>query len=960
MSDQKRQSQERLARFEQFEKRLMMTADPVASVLPPMDLSLSREPMTVEVAQEFAGPIAPSEFPDVELSANSVSPTGDLSPANEFADSVASEQEVASIVSLAQTSNNPVGDAADIGAQFGFDGSGQTIAVIDSGIAWDHAALGDGFGEGNKVVGGWDFAENDADPYDDGPAGFHGTHVAGIIGSEDSEYTGVASGADLVALRVFDDQGGGNLDWVEDALQWVHDNKDSFENPITTVNLSLGTTWNSENTPDWATLEEEFAQLEEDGIFISVAAGNSFEDYNTTGLSYPAASSYVVPVASYGSDGEISDFSQRAENVLVAPGESIKSTVPSFLFGGTQDNAFLGASGTSMAAPYVAGASAILREAFESIGVSEVDQDVLYDTFRETASQIFDSVTGQSYSAIDLEAAISAVVSQKPVAETPAEETPIQETPAEATPVTPAPEEPVAGPVVSEPDQPTETPTGSDRWNISDRVLSITGTDGDDSISVDTTDSNYAFVTVNGASRQFDASQFDRIQVVGGEGEDQLTLNLGQTDDTVVVSDGSLYVTNAAFSFGSREFASVNVTNGGGDSMLTLIDTAGDDSVVVNAADMTASITSGNFVGTGQGFEEVFTFSTGGNDSLLFVGSEGDDAFVSNDSRNMLRNDSLRAVADDFSEIQFVGNGGADYANLYGTAGRDYFDLSPGEALVQTDSSTLNVENVGRLSIFSYDGLDQLNMYDSAGDDLYVSSGDVSTMQGDGYSNFAWNISDTHVFASGGYDVAQIKDTAGNDQLIANEGDVTFITKDRTTQVNDFDRVNAISSNGGYDTASITGTDGSDNLYATDNAVTVTLADGQVNRAVGFNEVQFDGGLGTDTATLAGGSGDETLKVSKDDIEFKSTVQMLQMVNVQNTEFAGNGGVDEVVFSEFESMDLLEALGDKATAYLRDRTVSATDFDVLEAETVDDALAQYDLETADFLYLLRGEWKKAK
>lgn len=964
MSDPKRQSQQRLARFEQFEKRLMMTADPVASVLPPMDLSLAREPMAAEVATEFVAPIAPSEFPAAELSLNNEAAVNAQPSANPNADSVTNDPEVDSIVQLAQMANNPVGEAADIGAKFGFDGSGQTIAVIDSGIAWDHAALGNGFGAGNKVVGGWDFAENDADPYDDGPSGFHGTHVAGIIGSEDSEYQGVASGSDLVALRVFDDQGGGDLEWVENALQWVHDNRNAFENPITTVNLSLGTTWNAENTPDWATLEDEFAQLKEDGIFISVAAGNSFEDYNTTGLSYPAASSHVVPVASHGSDGEISDFSQRNERVLAAPGESIRSTVPSFLFGGSKNDAFLGASGTSMAAPYVAGASALLREAYESIGVTDIDQDMLYQQFRDTANQIFDSVTGQSYSQINLEAAISAVVSQKAEVETPVE-APTGQTPPTPEPLPPTPEPvPVTPPQPSEPpvsEAPvSETPAAFDGWSISDRTLSINGTNGDDSVVLDTTNSRYTFVSVNGSSRQFDATQFDRIHIVGGEGDDTLSVKLGQTDDSVVVTDGSLYVSNESFHVGSRGFESIEVTNGGGESMLTLLDTAGDDAVTVNAADMTASITSGNFTGTGNGFEEVFTFSTGGNDSLTFIGSHDADTFVSNDSRNMMRNDSLRAVADNFSEIQFVGNGGTDHANLYGTAGRDYFDLSPREATVLTDSSTLNIEDIGRMNVFSSDGLDQLRMYDSAGDDLYTSSGDVRTMQGDGYLNFAWNISDTHAFASGGYDVAQISDTAGNDQLTADGGDVTFVTGDGITRANNFERVNVIANKGGYDTASITGTDGSDTLYATDNSATASFSNGQVNRAVGFDNVQFDGGEGVDHATLAGGAGNEKLTVSKEDINFKSTLQMLQMVNVEHTNFQGNGGVDEVVFSEFESMDLLSSLGDKATAYLRDRTVSASDFDVMEAETVDDALAQYDLERADFSYMLRGNWKEAQ
>ena len=124
---------------------------------------------------------------------------------------------------------------------FGFDGEGQTVVVIDSGIAYDHYALGGGLGSNYRVQGGWDFTEeNDADPYDDGPAGFHGTHVAGIIGSSDATHTGVAPGVDLVGLRVFNDQGAGFFNWVEDSLRWVHDHRHDFESPITTVNMSLG------------------------------------------------------------------------------------------------------------------------------------------------------------------------------------------------------------------------------------------------------------------------------------------------------------------------------------------------------------------------------------------------------------------------------------------------------------------------------------------------------------------------------------------------------------------------------------------------------------------------------------------------------------------------------------------------------------------------------------------------
>ncbi len=101
--------------------------------------------------------------------------------------------ELAPTVALTNTSDNTQSGVAYVHDTYGFDGEGQTVAIIDSGIAFDHVALGGGLGPGYRVVGGWDFTEeNDAIPYDDGPAGFHGTHVSGIIASQDTRRPGVA------------------------------------------------------------------------------------------------------------------------------------------------------------------------------------------------------------------------------------------------------------------------------------------------------------------------------------------------------------------------------------------------------------------------------------------------------------------------------------------------------------------------------------------------------------------------------------------------------------------------------------------------------------------------------------------------------------------------------------------------------------------------------------------------
>ena len=371
--------------WEQCERRLALSAMPWM-------------PWSIGPQESASGPHASDLSQSVELSSNSV-----YAEPHDSNITPGIEQQLSEAHS--QTGWNQVH------SQFGLTGKGQTVAVIDSGIAFDHVALGKGYGPGYKVVGGWDFAENDARPYDDAPAGFHGTHVAGIIGANDGVHFGVAPNVDLVSLRVFTDAGKGELAWTESALKWVHENRNNFANPITTVNLSLGSAWNSSTVPSWGTLEDELAQLQRDGIVVVASAGNSFQQYKTPGLSYPAASPYVIPVSSIDANGQLSDFSQRDARSIAAPGRSIESTVPDYFYGKDGiSNDWSTASGTSMAAPYIAGASVLVREAMELVGMQNITSQSIYEHLKSTANSIWDSVTKQNYQSLDLDRAIESLL----------------------------------------------------------------------------------------------------------------------------------------------------------------------------------------------------------------------------------------------------------------------------------------------------------------------------------------------------------------------------------------------------------------------------------------------------------------------------------------------------------------------------------------------------------------------
>ncbi|HEX8323899.1 MAG TPA: S8 family serine peptidase [Tepidisphaeraceae bacterium] len=232
-------------------------------------------------------------------------------------------------------------------------GAGQTVAVIDSGIDYTHPALGGGFGPGFKVVGGYDFADDDSDPIDD--VFGHGTEVAGIIAASPaggSSYQGIAPDAKLVALRVDGSDGTDSVPdaRIEEALKWVIDHREEFG--ITVVNISYGT--GSYNEPTVSTVYgDEIVALRDAGVTLVAAAGNGGLTSNQ-GINTPAADPSVVSVGAVGLNNRVAGQSRRGPALaLLAPGEEVQTT----LLGGSYGLV----EGTSFSAPVVSGAVVLMR-----------------------------------------------------------------------------------------------------------------------------------------------------------------------------------------------------------------------------------------------------------------------------------------------------------------------------------------------------------------------------------------------------------------------------------------------------------------------------------------------------------------------------------------------------------------------------------------------------------------------
>lgn len=208
------------------------------------------------------------------------------------------------------------------------------VAVIDTGVDMYHPALKE------AMVDGWDFVDSDKEPFDEGKLGAdagtgHGTNVAGIVRQ-------VAPRASILPIRVLDTDGSGSLVHVAQAIYWAY-----FQG-ADVINLSLGST---SPTP---TVQQAIDFVSNNGnVYVSASTGNTGDKQVT----YPAYEMHKdqnqVSVTSVDADDLKSGFATFRQVVEIsAPGEFVYSPAP-----GERMAAW---SGTSMAAPMVAGSMALL------------------------------------------------------------------------------------------------------------------------------------------------------------------------------------------------------------------------------------------------------------------------------------------------------------------------------------------------------------------------------------------------------------------------------------------------------------------------------------------------------------------------------------------------------------------------------------------------------------------------
>ncbi len=319
------------------------------------------------------------------------------------------EKPAGTLITGAATAYDPITGAAATRSAYHVDGTGMTVAVIDTGVDYNNPALGGGFGPNDKVIAGYDFADNTSDPK--ATTSQHGTAIAGLIGSENPNDLGVAPGVKIVALRVTDDTNTASLSSIANALQWVITNHAEYN--ITAVNMSLSDggnyaqNWFANDGGAGEQITQLIGQLTAMNIPVIAATGNSFT--GAQGEGFAAIVQGTISVTATDLSGTLLSDAQRLGTALGGASATTIAAPGSQLTAPSGDSGTATVAGTSFATALVTGGVTLLQEIYESRFGELPTVAEIKSWLQEGATPIQDPVTGITLGELNIDASASQI-----------------------------------------------------------------------------------------------------------------------------------------------------------------------------------------------------------------------------------------------------------------------------------------------------------------------------------------------------------------------------------------------------------------------------------------------------------------------------------------------------------------------------------------------------------------------
>lgn len=268
----------------------------------------------------------------------------------------------------------------------GYDGTGTSVAILDTGIDDTHPDLA------GTVAAAQGFTDENTTADGHG----HGTHVAATVAGSgegsDGLRPGVAPGADLLNAKVMNDGGSGSTSDIIAGMEWAVDEGADV------VNMSLGSSPTDGTDP----LSEAVNSLtESSGALFVIASGNDGRDHY---VSAPGAASRALTVGAVDDDGDLAYFSNEGPRLgdytikpdITAPGMGIiAARAEGTSMGNPVDDLYTSANGTSMATPHVAGAAAILAERTPDHSADELKEALVSSAVPNPDNTVYEQGGGQ-------------------------------------------------------------------------------------------------------------------------------------------------------------------------------------------------------------------------------------------------------------------------------------------------------------------------------------------------------------------------------------------------------------------------------------------------------------------------------------------------------------------------------------------------------------------------------------